>query len=153
MSGATTAMYLMAGAAAVGTAATIDGAKAAQHQGKLQAEQQKKQLAEAGIMQQKELEQTATLQSQAMAAQRSAQAASLAQASKAASESKALMDKQLKAADENINRATAKRPNTARIVDEAAQAGKAGASGTMLTGSQGVDPSALTLGRSTLLGA
>jgi hypothetical protein len=153
MTAATTATYILGAMAAAGTVATVDNAKAAQHQGRLQAEQQQKQLAEAGIMQQKELDQTASLQSQALAAQRSAQAASLAQASKAASESKALMDKQLKAADENMNRATAKRPNTARIVDEAAQAGKAGASGTMLTGSQGVDPAALTLGRSTLLGA
>lgn len=145
--------YVTAAAAIVGAGATIDGAKQAKHQQKLQMEEQQRQLAEAAAMQQREMDQTARLQSEALAAQRAAQAASLAQAEKAASESKALMDKQMKAADENMNRATQKRPNTARIVDEASQAGKAGASGTMLTGSQGVDPSTLTLGKNTLLGA
>lgn len=138
------------GAAAV---ATIDATKAAQHQSRVQAAQQSQQMAQAAEMQSRELAQTAQLQEQAIAAQRSAQAASLAQAARAAAESKALMERQMKAAEENINRASQKRPNTARIVDEAAQAGKAGASGTMLTGPQGVDPGTLSLGRSTLLGA
>jgi G3E family GTPase len=153
MSGGTTAMWVLGAAAAAGTVATIDANKSAQHQAKVQREQQAKQLEEATRMETQKLQQAQQLADQSLAAQRSAQAASIAQANKAAGESKALMDKQLKASDENMNRALQKRPNTSRIVDEAAQAGKAGASGTMLTGSQGVDPSALQLGRSTLLGA
>jgi hypothetical protein len=38
------------------------------------------------------------------------------------------------------------------ILDAATQAGKGGASGTMLTGSQGIDPNLLSLGKNTLLG-
>lgn len=57
-----------------------------------------------------------------------------------------------KAADEANNRANQKQPDTGAILSAAQQAGKAGGSGTMLTGPQGVDPSALTLGKSTLLG-
>lgn len=139
-------------AAAAGTAATIDQAKAAQHQGKLQAQQQAEQLAQAQQLEQQKLAQAEKLAADQLAAQQRAQASSIAQAQRAQAESKALMDKQLKAADENMNRATQKRPNTARIVDEAAQAGKAGASGTMLTGPQGVDPGSMQLGKSTLLG-
>lgn len=139
-------------AAAAGTAATIDQAKAAQHQGKVQAQQQAEQLAQAQQLEQQKLAQAEKLAADQLAAQQRAQASSIAQAQRAQAESKALMDKQLKAADENMNRATQKRPNTARIVDEAAQAGKAGASGTMLTGPQGVDPGSMQLGKSTLLG-
>lgn len=142
MSGGGTAAWIAAGAAAAGAATAYDQANSADHQRRVQAEEQQRQFAEA----QKQ-------QEEALRAQERMNAANLAQASKAAAESKALMDKQLKAADENMNRATQKRPNTARIVDEAAQAGKAGASGTMLTGSQGVDPTALQLGKTTLLGA
>lgn len=61
-------------------------------------------------------------------------------------------DKQAKAAEEANNKASAKRPDTNAILDAASQSGKAGASGTMLTGPQGVDPNALSLGKNTLLG-
>jgi hypothetical protein len=153
MSGGTSvATWLSIGAAAAGTAATIDANKAAKHQGKLQAEQNDFALKEADRLQGELLTKQAAMQADALAAQEAQQAAALEQAERSASESKALMEKNLKAADENMNRATQKRPNTSRIIDEAAQAGKSGASGTMLTGSQGVAPSSLTLGRSTLLG-
>lgn len=132
--------------------AGIDQAKQAKHQAKVQAQQQADQLVQAQQLELQKLAQAERLAQQQLAAQQRAQAASIAQAQRAQAESKALMDKQLKAADENMNRATQKRPNTARIVDEAAQAGKAGASGTMLTGPQGVDPGAMQLGKSTLLG-
>lgn len=142
---------------AIGTAVTAgvayDSANNADFQARKQREQQATQLAESTHLETQKLEQAQRISDQTLAAQRSAQAASLAQAAKSARESKALMDKQLKASDENMNRAMAKNPNTSRIRDEAAQAGKAGASGTMLTGSQGVDASTLQLGRSTLLGA
>ena len=61
-------------------------------------------------------------------------------------------DKQEKAADQATNRANQKKPDTSAILDAATQAGKGGASGTMLTGAQGIDPSTLSLGKNTLLG-
>jgi hypothetical protein len=153
MSGASTATWLLGAAAAAGTAATIDANKAASHQARLQGELQKQQIADATATAEKDRAMTERLAQEQLAAQEAMQEASLAAAEKQAAESRALMDKSLKAADENMNRATQKRPNTAGILASAQQAGKAGASGTMLTGPQGVDPAALTLGRSTLLGA
>ena len=50
------------------------------------------------------------------------------------------------------NRANQKSPDSKSALSAARQAGKAGASGTMLTGSQGVDPNSLSLGKNTLLG-
>lgn len=61
-------------------------------------------------------------------------------------------DKQLKEQQEATNRANQKSPDTMAILDQASQAGKGGASGTMLTGAQGIDPNLLTLGKNTLLG-
>jgi len=58
-----------------------------------------------------------------------------------------------KTADEAQNKATQKRTDVAGALSAAMQAGKAGASGTMLTGPQGVDPNALSLGKNTLLGS
>lgn len=55
-------------------------------------------------------------------------------------------------ADEAFNRANAKSPDTAAMLSANLAAGKQGASGTMLTGPGGVDPSTLLLGRSSLLG-
>ena len=60
--------------------------------------------------------------------------------------------KQEKAADEANNRANQKRADTTAALDSAMQAGKSGASGTMLTGPQGIDPNALSLAKNTLLG-
>lgn len=60
--------------------------------------------------------------------------------------------KQEKAAEEANNRANQKGADTVGALSAAQQAGKAGASGTMLTGSSGVDPAALNLGKTTLLG-
>lgn len=62
-------------------------------------------------------------------------------------------EKQLSLAEQDTNRANQKRANTGSLLDAASQAGKAGASGTMLTGPMGVDPNALNLGKSTLLGS
>jgi len=67
-------------------------------------------------------------------------------------QAQAAADAQAKSADQANNRANQKTPDTSAILSAAAQAGKGGASGTMLTGSQGVDPNALMLGKSTLLG-
>lgn len=74
-------------------------------------------------------------------------------AEKASQQAQANAQKQEKAADEATNRANQKRANTAGILDAAAQSGKAGASGTMLTGTQGIDPKLLNLGKTTLLGS
>ena len=57
-----------------------------------------------------------------------------------------------KQADQDANRLNQKKPDTAGILAAASQAGKGGVAGTMLTGPQGVDPNALSLGKSTLLG-
>lgn len=55
-------------------------------------------------------------------------------------------------ADQANNRANQKKPDTSAILSAAQQSGKAGASGTLLTGPQGVDLNALTLGKNVLLG-
>lgn len=57
------------------------------------------------------------------------------------------------ATDEANNRANAKAPDSAAAMAANVLAGKAGNSGTMLTGPTGVDPSQLTLGKNTLLGS
>lgn len=71
---------------------------------------------------------------------------------KAMAQAQANAEKQAAAADQAFNAANQKRPDVSAILDAATQAGRGGVSGTMLTGAQGVDPNALTLGRSTLLG-
>ena len=73
-------------------------------------------------------------------------------AEKANQQAEANAKKQEKAADEATNRANTKRADTGAALDSATQAGKAGASGTMLTGPQGIDPAALNLSKNTLLG-
>ncbi len=55
-------------------------------------------------------------------------------------------------AEEATNRANAKSPDVAAALSAALLSGKMGNSSTMLTGPQGVDPSKLLLGKSTLLG-
>lgn len=74
-------------------------------------------------------------------------------AEKASQQAEANAQKQEKAADEATNRANTKRADTGAALDSATQAGKAGASGTMLTGPQGIDPAALNLSKNTLLGS
>jgi len=74
---------------------------------------------------------------------------------RAANEQERAMKKQEKTAatqanlaDMANNKANRKTPNIAAIM----QGNKSGVGSTMLTGPQGVDPGALTLGRNTLLG-
>jgi len=71
---------------------------------------------------------------------------------KAMNQAQANAQAQATAADQAMNKANQKRPDVASILDAATQSGRAGVSGTMLTGSQGVDPNSMALGRSTLLG-
>lgn len=70
----------------------------------------------------------------------------------AMAQAQANADRQAKQAEEDMNRANQKSPDTSALLSAAQQAGKAGISGTMLTGPQGIDPSTLMLGKSTLLG-
>ena len=73
-------------------------------------------------------------------------------ASSAQQQAQANALKQERAADQALNQANQKKPDTSAILSAAQQSGKAGASGTMLTGPAGIDPNSLTLGKSTLLG-
>lgn len=57
-----------------------------------------------------------------------------------------------KAASQANNKANQKRANSSALLSSNQMAGKGGQSGTMLTGPGGVDPSALQLGKTTLLG-
>jgi DNA-directed RNA polymerase beta subunit len=59
---------------------------------------------------------------------------------------------QTQTSQQNINRANQRRPDSQASMDMAATAGGGGASGTMLTGPQGIDPQQLALGKNTLLG-
>lgn len=76
-----------------------------------------------------------------------------AAAEKASKQAEANAKKQESAAEQATNRANRKSPDTGAILDAATQAGKSGASGTMLTGPQGVAPDLLNLGRNTPLGS
>lgn len=55
-------------------------------------------------------------------------------------------------ADQANNKANQKRPDTNALMAANEQAAKSGPSGTMLTGTAGIDPNALQLGKNTLLG-
>ena len=84
--------------------------------------------------------------------QRSAQADANNKAQEAAKQQKANADKTQQMQEQQINKANAKTPDIGALLSGNQQAAKGGASGTMLTGPQGVDPSALNLGKNTLLG-
>lgn len=86
-------------------------------------------------------ERAADAQQAAMRQQQTAQQQSLAQAEKAQQTSQ-----------QNINRANQRQPDTMAILSQTGQAAAGGASGTMLTGPMGIDPSQLALGKNTLLG-
>lgn len=73
-------------------------------------------------------------------------------AEKASRQAEMNAKKQEKAAAEATNRANPRHASAGAALDAAAQSGKAGASGTMLTGPLGIDPAALNLGKTTLLG-
>lgn len=61
-------------------------------------------------------------------------------------------DAAAKQADEDINRANMKSPDTAAMMSDAMLTGKQGVSGTMLTGAQGIGKDKLKLNKTTLLG-
>jgi uncharacterized protein HemX len=84
--------------------------------------------------------------------QRKAQGEANKQAERAAQDAKANAEKTQKMQEQEINRANAKRPDTNAMLAANEQSAKGGASGTMLTGPQGVDPNSLALSKNTLLG-
>lgn len=86
-------------------------------------------------------ERQAKMQEQQLELQRQAQAEALAQQKKAD-----------KAAEEATNKAQSKRPDANAMMAAAEQSAMAGDMSTMLTGSTGVKPEDLMLGRKTLLG-
>jgi len=59
---------------------------------------------------------------------------------------------QRKRSEMAINQANREQPNVAGIMESASASAAGGPSGTMLTGPTGVNPNALSLGKSTLLG-
>jgi hypothetical protein len=86
-------------------------------------------------------EQAKDRQKEGLRQQEAAQTQQLAQAKEAAATSQ-----------QNINKANQRRPDTQAVMADATAAGAGGASGTMLTGPQGIDPQQLALGKNTLLG-
>ncbi len=52
-----------------------------------------------------------------------------------------------------INQANRKKPDVSSIMQAAGESASGGAAGTMLTGPTGVNPNALSLGKTTLLGS
>lgn len=55
-------------------------------------------------------------------------------------------------AEQEFNKANAKKPDIGAITSANQQAAAGGAGSTMLTGAMGVDPTSLSLGKTTLLG-
>ena len=85
--------------------------------------------------------------------QAKAQEQAAQQAAAAAQQQAKAAEAARKQAEEEMNKATQKRPNTQAILNAAMLAGRGGASGTMLSGPQGVDAGSMTLGKNTALGA
>lgn len=84
--------------------------------------------------------------------QRKAQGEANNKAQEAAKQQQANAEKTQTMQQEQINKANARKPDVAAMLSGNEQAAKGGASGTMLTGPQGVDPSSLALSKNTLLG-
>ena len=87
-------------------------------------------------------EQGKKAQERAMSEQRTAQQRAAMEAEKQAMKS-----------EQAMRRASQQTPDVAGIMAAAQEGAAGGPSATMLTGPQGVDPSQLSLGRSTLLGS
>jgi hypothetical protein len=80
------------------------------------------------------------------------QAAALQKQEKAQTQAVNAAQGQRKQSEMAINQANRQQPNVSGIM-EAASAASSGGGGTMLTGPTGVDPNALALGKSSLLGS
>lgn len=116
---------------------------------KLQAEQQ-------AAAQAAQLKAAQDALAQQQAAQLQAQALAREQAAAQAAQAQAQLEQLRKAQllqEEQINRANQKDPNTAAMTAANRRKAKGGQSSTLLTGTSGIDLSALNLGRTVLLGA
>lgn len=71
---------------------------------------------------------------------------------KAQQQAQAAAKQQQTLAEQQMNKANAKSPDTAGITSQLQQSAKGGQGSTMLTGPLGVDQSTLSLNKSTLLG-
>lgn len=164
MSGAAT-IAAVAAVASVGVAAysTIEQKKAngrARDQQEEAINNQRAAQAEQQAQAERAMQQQQQQATEAMAAQQ-AQATSQMQAAEKTLEAttaqfekqNVMQQNQLKTAEESSNKYGAKRPNTSAMSAATEQAAKAGASGTMLTGPQGIDPNTLSLSKNTLLGS
>jgi len=81
-------------------------------------------------------------QAQALSRQESAQAQAVGAA-----------ERQRQTSEMAINQANRKKPDVSSIMQAAGESASGGAAGTMLTGPTGVNPNALSLGKTTLLGS
>ncbi len=79
-------------------------------------------------------------------------AASLYQGEQARKEQHKAADRARADADQAFNRANPKKPDAAQLLYGNQQSNSGGVGSTMLTGPQGIDPSGLSLGKTTLLG-
>jgi len=61
-------------------------------------------------------------------------------------------NKQFAQQEQAYNKANAKSPDVAAIMSQQSNSARGGQSGTMLTGPAGIDPTSLSLSKSTLLG-
>lgn len=142
----------MSGAATIAAVAAVAGVgvsaystikqQQANSRAREQQEESLRQQQEAITAQQAQAEQQMALQQEASTKQLSIAEQSLKQT-----------DSQLKTAEQSANKFNAKRPDSTAMLSQTEQAAKAGASGTMLTGPQGVDPASLSLSKNTLLGS
>lgn len=177
MSGVT-AMGVLAGAAAVGTAYSVvqgekaeDAQKDAMRQQQSQADaalkaqesaqaQQLSQANEALKVQQSAYAAQLAMQQEAMLSQQSQSAAMIQTIQQQATAQERAMANQLALQKQNfaqqeqqINRANQRSPDSSAILSGNQRAARGGQSGTMLTGVQGIDPNKLALGKNTLLGS
>ena len=81
-------------------------------------------------------------QAQALTRQESAQAQAVTAA-----------ERQRQTSEMAINQANRKKPDVSSIMQAAGESASGGTAGTMLTGPTGVNPNALSLGKTTLLGS
>jgi len=92
------------------------------------------------------------LQKQANAQNKTASEAALALQTQANQQAKDAATKTATAAEQAANRANARTPDLMGLSSQNTLDAKGGVGSTMLTGPQGIDPKALLLGRTTLLG-
>ena len=81
------------------------------------------------------------------------QAQALTRQQSAQSQAVSAAEKQRQTSEMAINQANRKKPDVSSIMQAASESASGGAAGTMLTGPTGVNPNALSLGKTTLLGS